>query len=85
MDVLGRKITLHSFRHTYATLMAQVVGNNPFLLKEVLGHQRITTTEQYCHPEAPVIALPFDLDVQRGGRSGWAPTKSASAGEAQVV
>jgi hypothetical protein len=53
--------------------MAEAVGQNPFLLKEVLGHQRITTTEQYCHPEAPVIALPFDLDVQRGGRSGWTP------------
>jgi len=25
LDVLGRKVTAHSFRHTYATLMAQSV------------------------------------------------------------
>jgi len=73
-------LTICSFRHTYATLMAQAVGNNPFLLKEVLGHRRIATTEQYCHPEAPVLAFPFDLDVIRGGGRGGRPTKNASEG-----
>ena len=76
IDTLGRKLTVHSLRHTYATLMAESVGHNPFILKEVLGHKRISTTEQYCHPTAPVIALPFGLLPQKGGRKGWTPSEN---------
>ena len=54
---LGEKLTGHSFRHTYATLMADAVGHNSFLLKAILGHERISTTERYCHPTAPTIEL----------------------------
>lgn len=59
-DALGQKLTGHSFRHTYATLMAEMVGHNAFALKAALGHTRISTTERYCHPTAPIleIALP---------------------------
>lgn len=57
IDALGRKATSHSFRHTYATLMAESVGHNPFLLKEILGHKKISTTERYCHPTAPALSL----------------------------
>lgn len=59
-DALGQKLTGHSFRHTYATLMAEMVGHNAFALKAALGHNRISTTERYCHPTAPIleIALP---------------------------
>ena len=59
-DALKQKVTAHSFRHTYATLLSELLGNNPFMLKEALGHKRITTTERYCHPTTPSleIALP---------------------------
>jgi len=57
IDPLGRKLTFHSFRHTYATLMAEATGHNPFVLKEILGHQRLSTTERYCHPTAPVVPI----------------------------
>ncbi len=77
IDILGRKLTVHSFRHTYATLMAESVGHNPFILKEILGHKRISTTEQYCHPTAPVISLPFDLLSQRGWTQGVDAKKKA--------
>jgi len=33
VDAAGRKLVLHSFRHTYATLMAAQVHNNPHFLK----------------------------------------------------
>lgn len=58
-DELGKKVTAHSFRHTFATLMAESVGHNPFIVKQILGHSNITTTDRYCHPttEAKVIDL----------------------------
>ncbi|MBM3334923.1 site-specific integrase, partial [Candidatus Sumerlaeota bacterium] len=66
-DELGRKVTSHSFRHTYATLIAEATGNNPFLVKEALGHQQLSTTERYCHVAAPQVRLTLDL---RGVTSG---------------
>ena len=60
VDELSRKLTAHSFRHTYATMMAEKTGHNPFLLKEALGHQQLSTTERYCHPTAPVLMPALD-------------------------
>jgi integrase len=57
LDVLGQKLTAHSFRHTYATLMAQAVGNNPFILKQARGHSQISTTDRYCHSQAPAVVI----------------------------
>jgi len=56
-DELGRKVTSHSFRHTYATLMAEQIGNNQLLLMKLLGHKQISTTTRYCHPTAPLVRL----------------------------
>ncbi len=66
-DVLGRKLTAHSFRHTFATMMAESVGHNPFVVKQILGHRQITTTDRYCHPtaEAQVIDLAEILGPSR--------------------
>ncbi|MFC1601153.1 hypothetical protein ACFL34_02255 [Candidatus Sumerlaeota bacterium] len=33
------------------------VGNNPFILKKILGHTQISTTEQYCHNAAPAVVI----------------------------
>lgn len=48
-DELGRKVTAHSFRHTYATKLAQATGGDQFVLKATLGHAQIRTTDRYCH------------------------------------
>ena len=60
-NVLGRKLTLQSFRLTYATKAAQAVGQNQFLLQRILGHRQIATTAQCCHPAAPptIVDLAF--------------------------
>ncbi|KPL08199.1 hypothetical protein AMJ85_08620, partial [candidate division BRC1 bacterium SM23_51] len=58
-DELGRKVTAHSFRHTYATFMAEATGHNPFVLKEILGHKRLSMTERYCHPTAASLPPPL--------------------------
>lgn len=42
-------ITTHKLRHTAATLMYQHGGVDPLVLKEVLGHKSIATTEIYTH------------------------------------
>ena len=51
-DELGRKVTAHNFRHTFATKLAQSTGGDQFVLKATLGHSQITTTDRYCHVAA---------------------------------
>jgi len=69
VDGAGRKLILHSFRHTYATLMAQLVHNNPHFLKAVLGHSRISTTDRYCEVQAEVVPI-GNLNLSVSRRSG---------------
>lgn len=45
----NKGITTHKLRHTAATLMYQHGNVDPLVLKEVLGHKSIATTEIYTH------------------------------------
>lgn len=47
LDGLG--ISTHKLRHTAATLMYQYGGVDPLQLKEILGHENLSTTEIYTH------------------------------------
>lgn len=47
LDGLG--FSVHKLRHTSATLMYQYGGTDTLVLKEVLGHSNIATTEIYTH------------------------------------
>ena len=42
-------VSTHKLRHTAATLMYQHGGVDPLILKEILGHKSIATTEIYTH------------------------------------
>jgi len=53
INELSEKLTLHSFRHTRGTQLAQIAGDNPFLVQKALGHKQIGTTARYCHPQPP--------------------------------
>jgi len=66
-DPLGRKVTAHSFRHTNATLMAQAIGHNPFVLKDSLGHRQLSTTDRYGHLSAPQVVLPVQIRFDEMG------------------
>lgn len=45
----GRGLSTHKLRHTAATLMYQHGHVDTLTLKEILGHQSISTTEIYTH------------------------------------
>lgn len=45
----GRGLSVHKLRHTAATLMYQHGNVDVLLLKEILGHENLGTTEIYTH------------------------------------
>ena len=45
----GMGLSTHKLRHTAATLMYQHGGVDPLQLKEILGHENLSTTEIYTH------------------------------------
>lgn len=45
----GRGLSVHKLRHTAATLMYQYGNVDPMVLKEILGHANVSTTEIYTH------------------------------------
>jgi integrase/recombinase XerD len=49
---LQKGITLHTLRHSYATHLLEF-GMDILTIKELLGHQRITTTMIYLHVAKP--------------------------------
>ncbi len=45
----GKGLSTHKLRHTAATLMYQHGGTDVMLLKEMLGHESLATTQIYTH------------------------------------
>lgn len=45
----GRHLSVHKLRHTAATLMYQQGGVDVRVLKEILGHEQLNTTQIYTH------------------------------------
>ncbi len=45
----GLGLSTHKLRHTAATLMYQQGGADVMLIKEILGHETVATTEIYTH------------------------------------
>jgi site-specific recombinase XerD len=47
--------SVHKLRHTAATLMYRYAGADMLVLKEILGHENIATTEIYTHTNSEQI------------------------------
>ncbi len=52
---LPRELVLYSARHSFATDLLDRTGNLK-LVMDVLGHESVTTTQKYLHPELKDIA-----------------------------
>ena len=46
--ITGKRVSPHIFRHTFA-IRYLVLGNDPFSLQELLGHEDMTTVKNYMH------------------------------------
>lgn len=51
----GKGYTPHKLRHTTATTLAKE-GKSPAIIKEILGHETISTTQRYMHLDNTDIA-----------------------------
>ncbi len=81
-DAAGRYLWIHSFRHTYCTLLSEQIGN-AWQLKEILGHAKLATTERYTHVEAkivPIAAISL-LPMQRTGPIPQKPIRIESVAQ----
>jgi len=45
----NRHLSVHKLRHTAATLMYQEGGVDVLVLKDILGHEQLNTTQIYTH------------------------------------
>lgn len=64
----GRGLSVHKLRHTAATLMYQYGGTDVLVLKEILGHENLATTEIYTHisnedAKQAVKNSPLNIDI----------------------
>lgn len=49
VNLRGEKLTMHSFRHSYAEFVTARFRGNPLLTKAILGHSEASTIERYVH------------------------------------
>jgi site-specific recombinase XerD len=66
----GRGLSVHKLRHTAATLMYQYGKADPILLKEILGHKSVSTTEIYTHINSEQISQAMDDNPLANIRKG---------------
>ena len=79
----GKGITTHKLRHTAATLMYQHGNVDTLVLKEILGHKSIATTEIYTHVSN--IQLENAADSSPLAKIRKPRTKKSTAAEIRAI
>lgn len=69
-DSVQKNYSVHKLRHTAATLMYREGGVDVRVLKEILGHEQLNTTQIYTHVADSDVELamaknPLAGDVKR--------------------
>lgn len=49
--IAGKKVTPHTLRHTFATILVEKIGLSLPMVQQLLGHSRIDETMRYIHPD----------------------------------
>ena len=62
-----KRIRLHDLRHSFGSIWAERVS--PSVLKEMMGHSSITTTERYIHTTDGVFRRSIERAHQNSGES----------------
>ncbi len=65
----GRGLSVHKLRHTAATLMYQHGNVDVLLLKEILGHENLGTTEIYTHITSDATKKAIEANPLSGEKS----------------
>lgn len=67
----GRGLSVHKLRHTAATLMYQHGNVDVLVLKEILGHENLSTTEIYTHIQNDASKQAIDSNPLADTKSGF--------------
>ena len=67
----GRGLSVHKLRHTAATLMYQHGNVDVLLLKEILGHENLGTTEIYTHITSEATRTAVESNPLANEKSGF--------------
>lgn len=67
----GRGLSVHKLRHTAATLMYQHGNVDVLLLKEILGHENLGTTEIYTHISQEATRKAIESNPLANEKSGF--------------
>lgn len=67
----GRGLSVHKLRHTAATLMYQHGNVDLLLLKEILGHENLGTTEIYTHISEDATKKAVESNPLSKEKSKW--------------
>ena len=67
--------TPHTFRHTFSTLNSED-GINVIILSAILGHSDVRTTQNYSHPNLPMMRTTiekFSTKIAQGVKTNFIP------------